>query len=69
MGFTTKIQLIQRKNSEQWYIFFPMAIARAMNFDKGEEVEMNIESKNEILLKRIRNKTPAKTSKTKTAQT
>ena len=56
MGFKTKIQLIQRKNSEQWYIFFPMAIARAMDFEKSEEIEITIESKNEILLKRITEK-------------
>ena len=28
MGFLTKIQLIKRKNSGQWYINFPSAIAR-----------------------------------------
>ena len=54
MGYRTKLQLIQRKNSEQWYIFLPMAIARAMKFSKSEEVELTIESRDEILLKRIR---------------
>lgn len=56
MGFKTKIQLIQRKTSEQWYIFFPMAIARAMEFDKSEEIDLVIQSKNEILLKRHKKK-------------
>ena len=39
MGYPTKVQLIQRKDSEQWYINFPAPIARAMEFEKGEVVE------------------------------
>ena len=39
MGFPTKVQLIKRKASEQWYINFPSAIAQAMEFSRGETVE------------------------------
>jgi len=52
MGFPTKIQLIKRVKSEQWYINFPSAIAQAMEFDKGEVVEWIIENKNKLTLKR-----------------
>ena len=52
MGFPTKIQLIKRTKSEQWYINFPSAIAQAMEFDKGEVVEWIIENKNKLTLKR-----------------
>lgn len=52
MGFPTKIQLIKRIKSEQWYINFPSAIAQAMEFDKGEIVEWIIENKNKLILKR-----------------
>ena len=52
MAFKTKIQQIQRKNSEQWYIFFPAALARALEFEKSEEVEMVINTKGEVVLKR-----------------
>ena len=45
MGFPTKVQLINRKASEQWYINFPSAIAQAMEFSKGETVEWVIEDK------------------------
>ena len=45
MGFPTKVQLIKRKQSEQWYINFPSAIAQAMNFERGEVVEWSIENK------------------------
>jgi len=52
MGFPTKIQLIKRAKSKQWYINFPSAVAQAMEFDKGEVVEWIIESKNKLTLKR-----------------
>jgi hypothetical protein len=56
MGFPTKIQLIKRTKSEQWYINFPSAVAQAMEFDRGEIVEWIIESKNKLVLKRTTNK-------------
>jgi hypothetical protein len=31
MGFKTKAQLIQRRESQQWYINFPSACAQMMN--------------------------------------
>lgn len=52
MGFPTKIQLIKRAKSEQWYINFPSALAQAMEFDKGEIVEWLIENKHKLILKR-----------------
>ena len=53
MGFPTKVQLIQRKNSQQWYINFPSAIAQAMEFERGEIVEWIVEDKNRLLLRRL----------------
>jgi bifunctional DNA-binding transcriptional regulator/antitoxin component of YhaV-PrlF toxin-antitoxin module len=52
MGYPTKVQLIDRKDSEQWYINFPAAIARAMDFQRGETVEWFIEDKGTLVLKR-----------------
>ena len=52
MGYPTKIQLIKRKESEQWYINFPAAVAQAMEFEKGETVEWFIEDKGLLALKR-----------------
>ncbi len=52
MGYETKIQLIKRKASEQWYINFPSALAQAMEFQRGEIVEWLIESKRVLLLRR-----------------
>lgn len=52
MGYPTKIQLIKRSASEQWYINFPSAIAQAMEFERGEVVEWVIEDKDRLTLKR-----------------
>lgn len=52
MGYPTKVQLIKRKKSEQWYINFPSAVAQAMEFSRGEIVEWLIEDKANLLLKR-----------------
>jgi hypothetical protein len=52
MGYPTKVQLIRRKDSEQWYINFPAPIARAMEFEKGEVVEWIVQDRNVLLLRR-----------------
>lgn len=52
MGYPTKVQLIKRKTSEQWYVNFPNAIAQAMEFDRGETVEWIIEDKGQLVLRR-----------------
>lgn len=52
MGLPTKVQLINRKRSKQWYVNFPSALARAMDFTKGEVVEWFIEDKGTLVLKR-----------------
>jgi antitoxin component of MazEF toxin-antitoxin module len=52
MGYPTKVQLIKRKNSEQWYINFPAAIAQAMDFTKSEDVQWTIADKGHLILSR-----------------
>jgi len=54
MGYPTKVQLINRKKSQQWYINFPAAIAQAMQFERGEVVEWNIQDRQTLILKRKR---------------
>ena len=52
MGLPTKVQLIKRKKSQQWYINFPAAIAQAMDFTKGERVEWEIHDRQTLVLQR-----------------
>jgi len=52
MGYPTKVQLIKRKKSEQWYVNFPSAVAQAMEFERGEVVEWFVEDKETLVLAR-----------------
>jgi hypothetical protein len=52
MGFPTKVQLIKRQASEQWYINFPSALAQALEFSRGEIVEWFVEDKSLLALRR-----------------
>jgi hypothetical protein len=52
MGFSTKVQLIKRQASEQWYVNFPSALAQAMDFSRGETVEWFVEDKSLLALRR-----------------
>lgn len=58
MGSPTKVQLIKRKNSEQWYVNLPVQVAQAMEFERGEVVEWFIEDKGTLAL--TRRQVPAK---------
>jgi len=53
MGFPTKVQLIKRQKSEQWYINFPSSVAQAMDFERGETVEWIVEDKSQLVLRRL----------------
>jgi len=52
VGFKTKVQVIQRRESQQWYINFPSACAQMMNFRKGEVVEWEITDDGRLILRR-----------------
>ena len=52
MGYPTKVQLIQRNASKQWYVNFPSALAQAMEFAKSEVVEWLIKDKDTLVLQR-----------------
>ncbi len=68
MGYPTKIQLIKRAKSEQWYVNFPAAVAQAIEFNQGEIVEWIIDDHQRLVLKRsdqavahLKKKLPKKT--------
>ena len=52
MGYPTTVQLISREKTEQWYVNFPAAVARALDFEKGEVVEWTIETRRRLVLTR-----------------
>ena len=54
MGYRTRIQLIKRKKSEQWYVNFPTQLAQIMEFSKGEEFDWTLIDKNSLKLRRLK---------------
>jgi antitoxin component of MazEF toxin-antitoxin module len=52
MGYPTKVQVIQRQASQQWYVNFPAALAGAMEFQKGEIIEWVVQDKDTLVLRR-----------------
>lgn len=50
MGYFTKVQLIKREKSEQWYVNFPAAVAQAIEFQQGEVVEWLIDDHKRLVL-------------------
>ncbi len=52
MGYPTRVQLIKRKASEQWYVNFPAALAQALEFEKGETVEWSVKDRFALTLQR-----------------
>ncbi|MBI5864214.1 MAG: hypothetical protein HZB38_06880 [Planctomycetes bacterium] len=53
MGHPTKVQVIQREASEQWYVNFPAAVAHAFEFEKGEVVEWTVQDRHTLILTRV----------------
>jgi len=56
MGYPTKVQVIQRAKSEEFYIFLPIALARALDLRKGERVEWTVQSRSELILRRVKDR-------------
>lgn len=52
MGYPTKLQLINRKASQQWYVNLPAALAQALDLQKGEQLEWIISDQQHLVLKR-----------------
>jgi antitoxin component of MazEF toxin-antitoxin module len=66
MGYKTKVQLIKRKTSEQWYVNFPMVLAQAMEFRQSEEVEWVVTKDGTLILARPNSGKRTTVKKTKT---
>lgn len=54
MGYSIKIQRVDRGKTKSFYINFPAAIAEAGQIEKGEEMEWFIQDKDTYVLKRIK---------------
>jgi len=54
MGYKTKLQLIQRKDSRQWLFNIPAAIGAALELKKGETLDLIIKDRNSLIVRRLK---------------
>lgn len=54
MGYKIKVQRVERRGTQSFYVNFPASIAEAGQIQKGEEMEWLIEDKDTYVLKRIK---------------
>lgn len=52
MGHVVKIQRVDRGKTRSFYLNFPVALADAMDVEKGEQFEWVLEDKNTVWLHR-----------------
>ncbi len=51
-GYRVKLQKVERPTNRSYYVNFPVALAEAMNMQKGEEFDWIIEDKNTLIFTR-----------------
>jgi len=54
MGYLSKLQLIQRRDSRQFYLICPAPLAEALELQKGEQIEWLVEDRNMLVLRRVK---------------
>jgi hypothetical protein len=56
LGYTVKIQKVERPTNTSFYVNFPAALAEATQVQKGETMEWFVEDRNTFILKRTRSR-------------
>lgn len=54
MGYKTKVQLIKRRDSQQWLFNIPSAIGAALELEKGETLDLTIKDRNCLVVRRLK---------------
>jgi len=53
MGYRVKIQKVQRPSNRSFYLNFPMALAEALDVQKGETFEWSVQDRNTLIVTRV----------------
>lgn len=62
MGYSVKVQKVERPTNRSYYINFPVALAEAIGLQKGEQCEWLLQDAHTLILKRS---PPAKKNKSR----
>ena len=54
MGSKVKLQLIERKDSQQWLFNIPFAIGEGLELRKGETLDLTVNDKNCLIVRRVK---------------
>jgi hypothetical protein len=57
-GYVVKLQKVERPTNRSYYVNFPVALAEAMDMEKGEEFVWIVEDKNTLIFKRKKTRPP-----------
>jgi len=54
MGYSIKVQKVERPTNRSYYVNLPVVLAEAMNVQKGEQWEWTARDQNTLILSRVR---------------
>jgi hypothetical protein len=54
MGYSIKIQKVERPTNRSYYVNLPVVLAEAINIKKGERWEWSAKDSNTLILSRVR---------------
>ena len=54
MGYKVKLQKINRPTNKSFFVSIPVVLVESMELEKGEVFEWVLEDKNNILLRRVK---------------
>lgn len=56
MGYTIKVQKVERPTNRSYYVNLPVVLAAALSVNKGEQWEWNVQDKDTLRLSRVKTK-------------
>jgi antitoxin component of MazEF toxin-antitoxin module len=54
MGYLIKVQKVERPTNRSYYVNLPVALAEAIDLQKGEQWEWSMEDKNTLIFSRVK---------------
>lgn len=54
MGYSIKVQKVERPTNRSYYVNLPVVLAEALNVQKGEQWEWTAADQNTLILARVR---------------
>jgi antitoxin component of MazEF toxin-antitoxin module len=54
MGYSIRVQKVERPTNRSYYVNLPVVLAQAINVKKGEQWEWTAEDQNTLILSRVR---------------